>query len=213
MKKFWKEVKAFTLIEVLVAMLVLAIGLLGLAGITVVVLRSNVLSQQMTEATTLATNLMESLRQAPRDLLVDCQSAVAQATASNNTSCPVLAQSGVAGALAANNIYLPPLASDTSGCVIRGLLDGAANSTVGNQITFDSANSSVSSRAVPSGGASICSTTIAAPGTPYLRYYRTIRDSATANVTEWRLVSVVLWKDRFGKWRSVRLDTRRTTTN
>jgi type IV pilus assembly protein PilV len=54
MKKTLEDLRGFTLVEVMVAMLILAIGLLGLAGITVVVLRSNSLSQQMSDATNIA---------------------------------------------------------------------------------------------------------------------------------------------------------------
>src|SRR5437868_6572019 len=63
---------AFTLIEVMVSMLVLAIGLLGLAGVTVVVLRQNSLTQQISDATNVAADLMENLKRQGLSALPDC---------------------------------------------------------------------------------------------------------------------------------------------
>ena len=52
----------FTLPEVLIAIVVLMIGLLGVAGLTVTVIRGNVFSKQMTTAVTLASDQMERIK-------------------------------------------------------------------------------------------------------------------------------------------------------
>ncbi|MDP3028876.1 MAG: type IV pilus modification protein PilV [Deltaproteobacteria bacterium] len=54
--------KGFTLIEVLIATLVLAIGLLSLATLAGTVIRGNSFSNKMTTATTLAQDKMEEIK-------------------------------------------------------------------------------------------------------------------------------------------------------
>jgi len=53
---------AFTLIEVLIALAILSIGILGLAEMSYVVMKGNVISKQYTIASTLAQDKMEELR-------------------------------------------------------------------------------------------------------------------------------------------------------
>ena len=52
----------FTLIEVLVAIVILTVGLLGMASMTGVIIRGNKLSNDLTTATTLAQDKMEDIR-------------------------------------------------------------------------------------------------------------------------------------------------------
>ena len=52
----------FTLIEVLVAIVILSVGLLGMASLTVGIIKGNKLSGDLTTATTLAQDKMEEIR-------------------------------------------------------------------------------------------------------------------------------------------------------
>jgi len=52
----------FTLLEVLIAILILSVGLLGMASLTVAIIKGNKLSNDMTTATTLAQDKMEDVR-------------------------------------------------------------------------------------------------------------------------------------------------------
>ena len=54
--------KGFTLVEIMVAISILAIALLGLVSVTVMVIKSNTFSKSMTTATTLANDKMEQLK-------------------------------------------------------------------------------------------------------------------------------------------------------
>ena len=54
--------KGFTLIEVMIAVFLLAVALIGLAAVTTTVIRGNSFSQTLTTATTLAKDKMEDLR-------------------------------------------------------------------------------------------------------------------------------------------------------
>ena len=52
----------FTLIEVLVAIVILSVGLLGMASLTVGIINGNKFSNDLTTATTLAQDKMEAIR-------------------------------------------------------------------------------------------------------------------------------------------------------
>lgn len=52
----------FTLIEVLIAIVILSVGLLGMASLTVGIIKGNKISTDLTTATTLAQDKMEDLR-------------------------------------------------------------------------------------------------------------------------------------------------------
>lgn len=190
--------KAFTLVEVLVAMVVLAIGLLGLAGITVVVLRSNTLSQQISQATSLASSLMEDLR--GRDNLPDCSTNTISVTPGSG-ACKILEESGLASL--GDNAFLPSPTNEN--CGVEGLLSS------GNTYTFDNVSGNSVTRYDFANNLSICdlSSTASFQAGPYIRYYKTTQPGADDE--ERKLVTVVLWKDKFGKWRHVRLDTRKST--
>ena len=54
--------KGFTLIEIMVAICIIAVALLGLVSVTVMVIKGNTFSKTMTAATTLANDKMEQLK-------------------------------------------------------------------------------------------------------------------------------------------------------
>ena len=54
--------KGFTLIEVLIAIVILSIGLLGMASLTVGIIKGNKFSNNLTTATTLGQDKMEDMR-------------------------------------------------------------------------------------------------------------------------------------------------------
>jgi type IV pilus assembly protein PilV len=56
------ESKGFTLLEVLIAIVILSIGLLGMASLTVGIINGNRFSNDMTAATTLVQEKMEDIR-------------------------------------------------------------------------------------------------------------------------------------------------------
>lgn len=57
-----KKQKGFTLLEVMVALVILSIGLLGLMGLQIVATKTNSFSNQMTIGITLAQDQLEELR-------------------------------------------------------------------------------------------------------------------------------------------------------
>jgi len=64
MKKM-KNKKGFTLLEILVALTILSVGLLGLASLQIVAVRSNSFSLQLSTATILAQQKLEEFKQTP----------------------------------------------------------------------------------------------------------------------------------------------------
>jgi prepilin-type N-terminal cleavage/methylation domain-containing protein len=60
-----KKSKGFSLIEVLIALVILAIALLALAGLMVTTTKNNSFGNHMTEAATLAQDKLEELRVSP----------------------------------------------------------------------------------------------------------------------------------------------------
>jgi prepilin-type N-terminal cleavage/methylation domain-containing protein len=201
-----EKINAFTLIEVMVAMLVLAIGLLGLAGITVVVLKSNTLSQQISEATTIAADLMDTLKRQSLTALPDCTTAsVVPLSTAQGSSCATLSESGVAALplQSGANIYLPSTSNVT--CGMAGVLDTSATAMTFNYIA---ANLMVFSPA-PTGAATVCNeSSSTTPSRSYLRYFRSF--VPTGSTTDKTIVVVVLWKDKYNRWRNVHLSTTRT---
>jgi len=66
LKNNWtKEAKGFSLLEVLVSLVFLAVGLLALAGLQMTSLRGNYFSQHLTRATLMAQDRLEFLKNLP----------------------------------------------------------------------------------------------------------------------------------------------------
>jgi type IV pilus assembly protein PilV len=57
----------FTLIEILIALVILSIGLMALAGIQVSALKGNAFSKRMTTAVSIAEQMVEQIRNIPYD--------------------------------------------------------------------------------------------------------------------------------------------------
>ena len=62
MKERFKDIRGMSLLELMIAMVILAVGLLGLAGLQVTAIEGNRFAGDMTEAVNLASNRVEELR-------------------------------------------------------------------------------------------------------------------------------------------------------
>ena len=63
--------QGFTIVEVLIALSVLTIGLLGVAGLTMMIIYGNSFSRTLTTATALAHDQLEELRDTPYEKIAD----------------------------------------------------------------------------------------------------------------------------------------------
>jgi type IV pilus assembly protein PilV len=63
--------QGFTIVEVLIALSVLTVGLLGVAGLTLMIIYGNSFSRTLTTATALAHDKLEELRDTPYEKIVD----------------------------------------------------------------------------------------------------------------------------------------------
>jgi prepilin-type N-terminal cleavage/methylation domain-containing protein len=71
MRRVLFQNKGFTLMEVMIAILVLSVALLALAGLQMISIRGNSFGNRMTEAITLAKDLMEEMKNAEWDQIGD----------------------------------------------------------------------------------------------------------------------------------------------
>jgi type IV pilus assembly protein PilV len=69
--KIFKRSKGFTLLEMLIAMTILSVALLGMGQMMLVSIRGTSFGNKMTEATTLAQDKMEELRTMDWNILQD----------------------------------------------------------------------------------------------------------------------------------------------
>jgi len=75
--------KGFTLLEVLVALVITSVSLLGLAQLMLVTTRSNSFANQVTEASTLAQDLYENMRATDYNLIASGQDTTTGSTGIN----------------------------------------------------------------------------------------------------------------------------------
>ena len=71
MNRWLTNNKGFTLVEVLIAIVVLSVALLALAGLQIISIRGNSFGNHMTEAITLAKDLMEEMKNTEWDDIED----------------------------------------------------------------------------------------------------------------------------------------------
>lgn len=57
----WSDDRGLTLVETLISLAVFAIGMLGVSGLTIVIIQGNTLSQKLTAATLLAQDKLEAI--------------------------------------------------------------------------------------------------------------------------------------------------------
>jgi type IV pilus assembly protein PilV len=65
MKETLINQKGFSLIEIMIALIILAVGLLGIAGLQITSIKGNSFSSYVTQASILAQNKLENLRNLP----------------------------------------------------------------------------------------------------------------------------------------------------
>lgn len=74
--KHSKNSRGFSLIEVLIALVILSVSLLGLAGLMVTTTKNNSFGSHMTEAATFAQDKLEELRVTPQVLIINSSDVV-----------------------------------------------------------------------------------------------------------------------------------------
>jgi type IV pilus assembly protein PilV len=82
----FSTVEGFTLIEIMIAVAIISIGLLALAGLQVSLIRGNALSQRMTAAVSVAEQTVEQIKKTPYANIQSVPSTQVQASGFNFTS-------------------------------------------------------------------------------------------------------------------------------
>ena len=67
MNEMMRNQEGFSLIEVMIALIILSVGLLGIAGLQLTSVQGNAFSSHVTQASILAQNKLENLRNVPYD--------------------------------------------------------------------------------------------------------------------------------------------------
>ena len=103
-----KKITGFTLIEVLIAMLILAFGLLGLAGLQTTGLRNNLSAYNRSQATQLAYDIADRMRANVADagtLGASVYTTVAPGNAAAQGSCTEVANACSAAQMAQQDLF------------------------------------------------------------------------------------------------------------
>jgi len=104
-----KKNTGFTLIEVLISMLVLAVGLLGLAGLQATGLRNNLSAYNRSQATQMAYDLSDRMRANPADtnnLAASTYLTIVPTAATAQASCEQVANTCTPAQMAQNDLFL-----------------------------------------------------------------------------------------------------------
>jgi len=145
-----------TLVEVLVAILVLAIGLLGIAGLQTAAMGTNFNSYQYTQAAILAQSMVERMRANPTGVTNGNYNLAAGTTPTVGTACNTSTACTTANQAAWDlGLWYSEVTGTSVGSVVPVLLNSQANSSGGP----------VAVSALPSGAVSIsCPSTFPAYG-------------------------------------------------
>ena len=142
-----KNIKGFTLIEVLVTVVVVSIGLLGLAGLQINGLRANMSSEARSKATLLASDIVERMRANPIGVAANAYNLASISAAacviparvcSNTNETPFTGPGCTAAQMATFDIWAwscgltPPPGTAQRGGVINQLPNATASITCDN---------------------------------------------------------------------------------
>lgn len=105
--------KGFSLIEILVAVVVLSLGMLGIAALQMTAIRFNQSAQSRTQVTSLANDIIDKMRANPAFLASYTQAVPANATANTDVTNWKLALTNVLGANATGAIAGPNAVDQT----------------------------------------------------------------------------------------------------
>src|SRR5690606_30451982 len=100
--------------------------------------------------------------------------------------------------------FYPAVRSPLANCAISGVV----SKSNGSDVTWDITTANLIASSAPASG-DFCSTFDNIANGQYVRYYRVYDPNPADSISEYRLVVVVLWKDRFRKWRNIHLVTTR----
>ncbi len=129
--------RGFSLLEVLVALLVLSIGLLGLAALQTMGLKFNTQSYQRTQAVLNAYDIIDRIRANPAGMAAGSYDDIdISATAPTLPTCPCTPAQMADYDIAQWKASLVQLLSEGRGAVCRGNLDATWNCTVAGGTNF-----------------------------------------------------------------------------
>ena len=153
-----RRVRGFSLIEILVALFVFAIGILTVAGLQIVAKRTNFDAVQRTSATYLAYDIIERMRANPLQLAVYVDDVLGEARPAPGVDCRIAA-------------CTPPQLADFDVWQWQQAIDGVAEQSVVGGVAANTGglvNPTGCIDGVPAGGQGVYTVTIAWEGTTEL---------------------------------------------